>query len=590
MIDGVKESAGENTRDIVLDILTTVDQSLTKGDIDFTPRVLGLVTKPNLYSLYSSQFHRETQSQTKQIKGLKIMHINTRSVFNKLDELKLRLSHFDIIVFTETWLNHFIHDSLLHLDNFQLVRLDRERIRDKKGGGVCIYVKSSISFEIVDNFSHLLNKNMEFIYLRMKPHVQKPINLLGIYRPPDGDCKVFLQHITDMIKQIDRSHSETIIIGDFNIDFNNKKVIASSKLNTLETKSALKQVIKANTRVTGTSSLCIDLLYTDISNISESGVLNYDIRDHFPIYLVKKKTRNKITRKLATGRSYLHYDKDVFTRLFNALNWGQFNASTDPTVLWDCFCMNIVNVLDNICPSKTLQVVDTRPDWLINELLVRMRQRDKAFRKARRTNNGADWALARNLRNQLCMDIKTAKANTIKDKLDRYGPNPKRFWQEVNKLLPHSQDAGIRYLWNEITNNKMEDIGLNEYINDYFANIGSRLARECTPGVVVDRNNDMREARNGVNEVINFQRTPFTLEEVKKVCNEINIWKSVSIPDVKTMVLKHAFLNNLERMLKIFNSSLGLSIFPSSRKLSTIVPLPKVQYPTTASDLRPVAL
>ena len=391
------------------------------------------------------------------------------------------------VVFTETWLNNSIHGSLLHWDNFQLVRLDRERIRDKKGGGVCIYVKSSISFEIVDNFSHLLKKNMEFIYLRIKPHMQKPINLLGIYRPPDGDCKVFLQHITDMIKQIDRSRSETIIIGDFNIDFNNKKVIASSKLNTLETKYALKQVIKANTRVTGTSSSCIYLLYTDISNISEYGVLNYDISDHFPIY-------------------------------------------------------------------------------------------------------GADWALARNLRNQLCMDIKTAKANTIKDKLDRYGPKPKRFWQEVNKLLPHSQDAGIRYLWNEITNNKMEDIGLNEYINDYFANIGSRLARECTPGVVVDRNNDMREARNGVNEVINFQRTPFTLEEVKKVCNEINIWKSASIPDVKTMVLKHAFLNNLERMLKIFNSSLGLSIFPSSWKLSTIVPLPKVQYETTASDLCPMAL
>ena len=40
LIDGVKESAGENTRDITLDILTAVDQYLTKGDIDFTQRVL----------------------------------------------------------------------------------------------------------------------------------------------------------------------------------------------------------------------------------------------------------------------------------------------------------------------------------------------------------------------------------------------------------------------------------------------------------------------------------------------------------------------------------------------------------------------
>ena len=526
----------------------------------------------------------------KQIKGLKIIHINTRSVFNKLDELKLRLSHFDIIVFTETWLNCSIHDSLLHWDNFQLVRLDRDRLRNKKGGGVCIYVNTSISFEIVDEFTHLLDSNIEFLYLKIKPHMQKPINLFGIYRPPDGNYRDFLQHITDMIKQIDRSHSETVLIGDFNIDFNNKKLVASSKLNTLETKFALKQIIKVNTRVTDTSSTCIDLLYTDIANIMESGVINYNISDHLPIYLVKKKPRNKIIRKLATGRSYIHYDKDVFSRLFGALDWKNFENSIDPAILWECFSTNIVKVLDIICPIKTLQVVDVRPEWLTNELLIQMRQRDKAFKKARRTKKGTDWNFARTLRNRLCMDIKSAKANTIKDRLERYGPNPKKFWQEVNKLLPHSQDAGIRYLLNESTNTRVEEMDLNEYVNDHFANIGSKLARECTPGVVAGVNNDLGGARKRDNEIANFQRTHFTHEEVLKVCNEINIWKSASIPDVKTMVLKDAFLDNIEKMLKIFNSSLEQSVFPNAWKLSTIVPLPKVKHPSTASDLRPVAL
>ena len=40
----------------------------------------------------------------------------------------------------------------------------------------------------------------------------------------------------------------------------------------------------------------------------------------------------------------------------------------------------------------------------------------------------------------------------------------------------------------------------------------------------------------------------------------------------------------------MFNSSLFLSIFPKAWKLSTIVPLPKVPHPRSASDLRPVAL
>ena len=66
-----------------------------------------------------------------------------------------------------------------------------------------------------------------------------------------------------------------------------------------------------------------------------------------------------------------------------------------------------------MCPVKTLQVVDDKPEWLTNELLTQMRQRDKAFRKARRTGKQEDWNRARLLRNRLGMDIKSAKANTI---------------------------------------------------------------------------------------------------------------------------------------------------------------------------------
>ena len=247
-----------------------------------------------------------------------------------------------------------------------------------------------------------------------------------------------------------------------------------------------------------------------------------------------------------------------------------------------------MKVLDRTCPIRTLQVVDVKPDWLTNELLTQMRQRDKAFNKARRTKNRADWDRARFLRNRLCMDIKSAKANTIKAKLDRHGHNPKKFWQEINNLLPHSHESRIRSMFDEDTNRVRENMDLNDYVNEYFANIGSKLARECTPGVI-NNENDVAGVRRDI-DVVDFVRTPFTVEEVFKVCNDINICKSASIPDVKSMVLKHTFLDNIDMVTTIFNSSLMQSIFPSSWKLSTIVPLPKIPHPSTASDLRPVAL
>ena len=216
-----------------------------------------------------------------------------------------------------------------------------------------------------------------------------------------------------------------------------------------------------------------------------------------------------------------------------------------------------------------------------------MRERDKAFRKARRTQGQDDWAIARNLRNSLCMDIKTSKSNIIKGKLDRYSNNPKKFWSEINKILPHAQDTTIRSICDESTGKTFEEAELNEYINSYFSSIGSKLANECTPGAMFD---DIPVDINGVDNLDIFNRTPFTEEEVLKVCKEINICKSASILNIKTFVLKDAFLDNIEKVTKIFNSSLLLSIFPKAWKLSTIVPLPKVPHPNSASDLRPVAL
>ena len=70
-----------------------------------------------------------------------------------------------------------------------------------------------------------------------------------------------------------------------------------------------------------------------------------------------------------------------------------------------------------------------------------------------------------------------------------------------------------------------------------------------------------------------------------KKCKEINICKSASILNIKTVGIKDAFLENIEQVTKIFNSSMSLSVFPEAWKLSTIVPLPKVSHPNSASDL-----
>ena len=215
-----------------------------------------------------------------------MVHLNTRSVLNKLDELKLKLKNFDVVVFTETWLSSLVDDSLLSWQGFKLARHDRGHNRNKKGGGVCIYIRDTIPFISVDEHNGLNDQHLEFVLVKLKPHMQKPINLFGIYRPPDGTQKECVARLTLMVNQMDRAPTDTLLISDFNLNYKNKKLFASSKLETLVTKFSLKQLIKENTRVTSTSASCFDLLFTDIHNISDSGVINYNISDHS--YLLDK--------------------------------------------------------------------------------------------------------------------------------------------------------------------------------------------------------------------------------------------------------------------------------------------------------------
>ena len=78
-----------------------------------------------------------------------LMYINARSVFCKLDNLKLvcAIHQPDVICIVESWLDKEISDSKLSLDGYNVSRIDRNR----HAGGVLIFVKSTLVLKVVFN-------------------------------------------------------------------------------------------------------------------------------------------------------------------------------------------------------------------------------------------------------------------------------------------------------------------------------------------------------------------------------------------------------------------------------------------------------
>ena len=63
-----------------------------------------------------------------QSRGLKVAHLNIRSIYNKIDSLKLLLNEkpFDIFTISETWLNSDITDGEISIPGYTFSRNDRK--------------------------------------------------------------------------------------------------------------------------------------------------------------------------------------------------------------------------------------------------------------------------------------------------------------------------------------------------------------------------------------------------------------------------------------------------------------------------------
>ena len=118
------------------------------------------------------------------LKGIKTIHINTRSIFSKFDEFKLIINELkpDIICMTETWLNSTVTDKEIELTNYCLYRKDRQIGR---GGGIAVFInKSRLQSEIIE-----YQTNLEVCVLKIKQFRAKAFNIAVIYRPSDNYSK-----------------------------------------------------------------------------------------------------------------------------------------------------------------------------------------------------------------------------------------------------------------------------------------------------------------------------------------------------------------------------------------------------------------
>ena len=534
-------------------------------------------------------------------KGFKIVHLNIRSLPRKIDQLRLILegSTIDIMTISETWLHNKIDTQLISIQGYNVHRLDRvtRSIRDtKRGGGLLVYYKTSLDVYVQETESSSTT-DLEVQWLKIKRNRCKDIILANVYRPPTGNVGKAIKHLGQGLESLARPADEILIMGDFNVDYQNKKSINFKKLIFFEKANSLEQKISTTTRNTTSSKTLIDIALTNIKHIRSAGALDSFLSDHQPIYILKKKLKDKRkTDQSFEGRSYSHYNRQTFMENVSNADWAPFYECNDPAAAWEKMIRIITEEADRMCPVRDYKIRNSKPPWIVSELIEQMKDRDYFYTKAKRTNNEDDWNIAKFHRNQVNFNIRKAKADFIKEQLNNNEGNSARFWRTIKQIMPHKKGSKSKGKIS-IKTNEGEVIHENEvanHLNTFFANTGN--TNEQTPDpkrstqtppetpqyTQTDSNLDGQESV--------FSLSKFTRVEVEALIRKINTSKSSGTYLISSRLLKDSFLALSDKLTLLFNLSLQTNTFPSQWKKSVVVPIPKTGDPHKKENYRPISL
>ena len=203
-------------------------------------------------------------------KFVTIVHLNVRNVMAKKEDLKcdFNIQKAGIICFTESHLdkNDKITPNEIGLgDNMEIFCCDR----NNHGGGVIICVHSWYKPTVLQ----VDQCGLELIGVEI--HVQDPIIIFCLYRPPTYSCQTFMQKVGEVLN--DYTYSPLCIVGDFNED-----ILENSDTNTQDiSKCCFTQHVKSPTRDSGT---LFDHVYTHHMQEVETEVSDTYFSDHDTVY------------------------------------------------------------------------------------------------------------------------------------------------------------------------------------------------------------------------------------------------------------------------------------------------------------------
>ena len=518
--------------------------------------------------------------------SVSIIHINARSMVNKIDDIATFLVEIrkkvSIVCISETWLHAGIEDRFSLGEQYKSFYKSRQ---GKAGGGSAIFAELN-GIQTIKEVNIYEFKTAEVVTIQINSPKQPPYIVCQIYRPPEKELD-FLNELEQFLSIINSLNVLTYITGDFNIDlFSVKSNSVSDSFFTLMCSYGFLPTISRATRIAPKSSTLIDNIFTnDISRILLSGIILTDISDHLAIFVTTNMETNK-SRNISEKRKIFDYKQIDNFKLYLVSRLDNLNIHTNP----EAACEQITEAYKEGITQFSKVIKCSRKNtfikpWMTPALLCSVNHKNSLFSKKIKHPSSLNIAEYNKYRNCLSKAISNAKKLYYKEEFEKHNKNPKKTWEILNDLLKQRNkcDTLPSGLQNNANFKADEALSMAEKFNEFFTEIGETLKQN-----IAQNNND-------------------PLENIEKTDNEVNSFANASENDVEQIILqlkdvgagidginskifKLTYKPILPKLCYFFNLCLATGTFPKQLKIAVVKPIFKNGDCDCLSNYRPISI
>ena len=365
-------------------------------------------------------------------RGVVNMHINIRSLYNKMGEVKnlVKQEKPHILGISEAELKSSHHSiSTLKLPGYDLL-LPKSWSRFGKAR-VVVYIRKSLEY---DHITDLEVEDVQSVWIRAGFKNSKKVYYSHQYREHTNTLgntmaaqrtildKMLMQWEAAVVHDVKDSSNEVHIAGDMNIDcLEDRWQDSKYSLVTLGrmviqccNSNNFSQMVDQVTRVQHNSSKgetatsCIDHVYCNAKyRMSKVKVLPLGGSDHDVIIYTRYSKVPKPPSRTIRKRSYKHFKKEDYIRDVSSIDFTDVFIATDVDEAADILTEKLVQVLNVHAPWIIYQQRKDFVPWLTPETVQMMKDRDKLKEEAKsKTGEGPElqskkWKEFKALRNKV---------------------------------------------------------------------------------------------------------------------------------------------------------------------------------------------